>query len=140
MIKSSTWISNLSMELSMLKPEEYVQPEWVMKDKEVEVGELPDDLKRIFTLFRFYQKAAAQAAVELQFTPPEGRLEARGKANELHSKADILYGMLWYAATEHFNLWHHPQVALRQGYQVVYSDEPPAHPQGMGFNMFGGQV
>lgn len=137
MIKSSTWISNLPLELSMLNPEDYVQPEWVKKDKEIVVGEMPDDLKRVFTLFRGYQKLAAQTSVELQFAYMDQKPVALGKTNEYNSKAEVLQRILWYSINEYFDLWTHPQIGVRQEYQIVYSDEIPPPPM-MGFQ-FGGR-
>ncbi len=65
MIKSSTWVSNLALELDMLQPEDYIEPQWVKSDKEIVIGELPDDLKRVFTLYMMYQKTAAQASDQI---------------------------------------------------------------------------
>ena len=139
MIESSPWLSNLHLELDMLKPEDYIEPQWERSSKETIVGELSDDLKRVFTLYIIYQKAAAQASVDMTFATVDEKETAKGKVNENESKAALLNRMLWHGVHDKFDLWHHPIVGVRQNYQVIYNDEPPP-PQMMGFNIFGGQM
>ena len=128
MIKSSTWISNLHLELSMLNPEDYIEPQWEKSGKEIVIGELPDDLKRVFTLYMIYQKAAAQSSVDMTFAIVDQKQAAKGKVNENESKAAFLNRMLWHGVHDLFDLWHHPIVGVRQQYQVIYSDEIPPPP------------
>ena len=140
MIKSSPWLSNLHIELDMLKPEEYIEPQWEKSDKEVVIGELPDDLKGVFTLYIYYQKTAAQASIDMTFATVDEKQVAKAKVNENESKAALLNRMLWHGVHDLFELWSKPLVGVRQNYEVVYSDEPPLPPQIIGFNPFGGQM
>lgn len=138
MIRFSTWLNNLQMELDVIPPEEFVEPEWELKPPdEVIVGDMTDDLKRLFTLLRSYFRETEMSKVNTQFSSTDDRASQQARANELMHKTDTLDRIFWTAIGENYNLWEHPQVFIRKGFKIAYSDVVP-RPQIIGFNPFGG--
>jgi len=120
-----TWFSNLKMELGMIKPDEFIDPGQEIEPGWTIVGDLPDGMKGLWTAYKNYARAAAEAQVEFNFCRLDEKVEKQGKFYELERKSACLNILLFIAIEDHFQLWDKPQTGLRKAWKVVYSDKQP---------------
>lgn len=133
-------------ELERIKPEDYIEPPEKIKLGDNFVGELPDELKRLYTLWRkkpnpMFEKAMKvfQKGISASFESilstitkiKEGKgleelLEEReiitisdSELTKLERECDIIRELFWFSVSHEFGLFDKPIVAVRKGFKAV---------------------
>lgn len=114
----STFINLLPIELQEV--EEYKEPDMNMEKGDHIVGDMSDDLKKLYTLWRQFSYRADELKLQLRY----GRQNV-GKAEvaEISTKAEALRALFWIAVADEFELWDRGNTGVRKGYKVVWSEE-----------------
>ena len=114
---SMTWLRLLPMEIDSVT--ELITPAGPIKRSEKPLGEMSEDLKRMWTLSLSLKKAAAQCKVERQFaTSPDETWRLFAREHELESKAKALSYIFWISFYDEFDAWG-KSGAFREGWQAV---------------------
>jgi hypothetical protein len=113
----STWFKMLNMELDEIT--EYVDDGAPKKENETVIGEMSDEHKKLYTLWRRMQHAADIKATDLNYTSHDKRPALILEAAELGMKAETLQKILWTAIGEDLHTWDKQNLSIRQGWIVV---------------------
>ena len=117
----STFIKLLPLELAEIK--EFQEPTADIEDGDHVVGDMSEDLKKLWTLW----KQSAYRASELKLQLRYGQQNVtKAQTTEAETKAEVLNIIFWIAIHDEFSLWDKESTGVRKGYKVVWSDE--AHP------------
>jgi len=128
----STWLKLLALEVREV--DELVEPQEKVREGEMVVGTLSEDMRKLYSLWKSLEKAAELLTVELKYGKATD--EERGKLAEMRAKAQALGMLFWIGALDELQLWSHPeQCALRAGWQIV---EYQAGPTDFLRHLFGG--
>ncbi|MDO8639321.1 MAG: hypothetical protein Q7R53_00205 [bacterium] len=123
---SINWLESLPIKLSEVKGL-CDSPEKRHPLCENLVGELPDDLKRLFTLCQNTSKEALQCFRAILLSQNEPAREAAcNRHNELSAKAETLRSIFWVLVRDKFSLWDKGNLGIRKGFQVVWKEEQDA--------------
>lgn len=112
----STFVKLLPLELTALTEEELIEPQQKVTKRDRVVGEMDDELKRLWTLFQQYSKKSDIARVEAEYGGNTG--EAQSLAMRTHAVEAIF----WIAVHDKFELWEKPSVGVRAGWKVVWHE------------------
>lgn len=117
----STFIKLLPLELAEIK--EFQEPTADVVKGDHVVGEMSEDLKKLWTLW----KQSAYRASELSLQHRYGQQNVtKAQATEAETKAEVLNIIFWIAIHDEFSLWDKNSTGVRRGFKVVWSDE--THP------------
>lgn len=108
-----SWVKLIPQELQLISESEYVEPADEVRNSDVDVGEMNETQKRLYTL-------AKQLTLEVANSDKSNL----PRVNELADKAEIIWKMLWADICDTHSLWKYPTVGVRRGYRVVYSKIP----------------
>ncbi len=110
------FISMVNLELNMV--EEISEPPTEVYPGEEIVGEVPEELRRLYTLWRQTGKSAGSIDNELRWGSTDPA--AQEKAAELAAKAQVLHLIFWISVQDELKLWHIKEtLAVRKGFKVV---------------------
>lgn len=123
----SNWIKILPMALREIEKGEFCDPEKeVNLEEDHVVGEMSEDLKRIYTTWINLQESADRAILEAKYAKGDDqRKELTGRAKELHAKTEALEIIFWISVRDEFELWDKSSIGVRKNFQIVWSDEGP---------------
>ncbi|GAI58447.1 unnamed protein product [marine sediment metagenome] len=119
----SDWLKFLSIELQDITSDKFLEPGADNMKGDREVGEMDDDLKRLWTLWQFYQKVAAKCTFDIKYEPGANIKELSVKKTEFQAKAEVLRDIFWIAVKDKFGLWYAPSIGVRKGFIVVEMEE-----------------
>lgn len=110
----SLWLKLLPLELSDIT--EYIEPKLPTLEGEQDVGEMSEDLKKLYTLWQKTLRECDQVTLDMKY---EGDSEdINGRVDELGHKAQALKLLFWIAAHEELKLWS-KSLGARKGYRLV---------------------
>lgn len=94
------------------------QPSQKVSEDEVVLGELSDELKKLYL-------AIACLSVEVQELEDETDADSAEELKRKNKLKAVMENVLWYEITDDFNLWQHKGtvVCLRAGWKVVVFDD-----------------
>lgn len=133
-----SYIKAISKELAGIKPEDYIEPSQEINEGDNEVGELPDELKRIFTLMSKKVIAITTKSNEqieslikdgIDFIL-KGEIKEvdclikkfRNEKFEAEKRLEALRNIFWVSVNEEFSLWDKNGIGVRKGFKVVWMD------------------
>lgn len=127
----TTWFDLLGAERDALSPEELFMPAGEVGEGDHIVGSVADDipLQGFFTLGMRLAEAAERAGLDARWEKdPAKQEELLARANELGEKGRHVLEAFWIAVKDSFGLWGQPSVGVREGWQVVRSDQDTSLP------------
>ena len=125
----SNWIDVIKMEIKVIGEDELFEPHAEASSNDHIVGDLDDDLKKIYTLALRWEKVATEMLLGARYiNDDDRRYQDIVKANELHRKSEILIDIFWVSIKDTFELWQKPAIGIRKGWKVVWSDANPIPP------------
>lgn len=125
----SNWIDVIKMEIEMINAGELLEPYAEASSDDHVVGDLDDDLKKIYTLALRWDKAAIEMLVSARYVNDDmRRKQDLEKASELRRKSELLMDIFWVSIKDSFELWKNPSIGIRKGWKVVWSDANPIPP------------
>lgn len=114
----STFIRLLPLELQEVQ--EYKEPDMQVEKGDHIVGDMSDDLKKLYTLWRQFSYRASELTLQLEY----GRQNVgKAEVNEIKTKAEVLRDLFWIAVSDEFELWDRNRTGVRKGFKVVWSEE-----------------
>jgi len=114
----STFIKLIPLDLAEIK--EFKEPDMPVTEGDHVVGDMGEDLKKLWTLW----KQSAYRASELKLQLRYGQQNVtKAQVNEAMIKARAINDIFWIALSDEFGLWDKNSTGVRQGYKVVWSDE-----------------
>ena len=119
----SNWLMLIPMELSMV--EQLLDPPGEVKSSDHQVGEMDNELKKLYTLWQQLEKSTYQTMLDArykQLTPEE-----EAKINEMQQKTSVLRATFWIVVKDTFQLWGKESIGVRHGFMVVWSDSQSGH-------------
>jgi len=138
----SIWVDLLASELELveLNPGNPFEPMVdVNPDRDHVVGEVSDELRRLYLTAIRWIKTSMEINVEANFTQDTQQAERLAiKAHELQEKGKILRNIFWAALKDEHKMWNKPSVGLRSGWIAVWSEPETPHIIGFLEDLFGG--
>ena len=120
----NTFLKLLPMELEQLGEDEYLEPLSPVPPKSRVVGEAPDYIRQLYTLWQRKERSAKEFKIEVEYARTrETALSYMGQACECHAKAEVVRDLFWIALNDTFGLWSTPSVYICHGWQIACSDE-----------------
>ncbi len=123
-----SWIDLIKMEMEM--EQQLFEPQTEISKIDHIVGEVDDDLKKLYCIAMQWKKAADETL------PAARRInvdqdQQLAKARELYQKSEILQEIFWISLEDSFNLWHRRSIGVRKGWKVVWTElsEAPEMPE-----------
>lgn len=125
----STFLKLLPLELEGVDKSQYIDPGSEVEKTDNIVGTAPDNLKKLYTLWKLKDKAAAELALKATYSrSKEEVIEHLSKASEYHYKAEALKQLFWVAIHDEFSLWDKEVAGIRTGWQVIWHDDDNPSP------------
>ncbi|MBI4149273.1 hypothetical protein HY491_02400 [Candidatus Woesearchaeota archaeon] len=121
-----TWLDVITTELSSIEPGAVAEPESELKQGDIVVGDVPDDLKQFFGLSKRWMMKAEQeedVATAQRASNPEQTNQHIEEATKLWKKAKTLREIFWISIKDAFSLWGKESIGVRKGWKVVWSEE-----------------
>lgn len=120
----STFLGMLPLEIAEVG---LIEPTQEKGEDESVIGEIiSDDNKRLYSLWKQKEKAAALQKVEEDFSEES----SHGRAYELRYKAHCLGELFWTSIIDELNIWEtasKSSLAIRKGW-LITSSRPPVNP------------
>ncbi len=133
----STWLKLLPMELDSVH--DIINPEEPVDKGEKIVGQMPESVKKLFTLGRLLEKDANQSLLDGRYCPDkERKLELEAKAAEYGAKSTVIKMLMWIGIRDEFGLWG-SNVGIRNGFKVVVVPNTNDDAQSFFGHLFGGK-
>mgnify|MGYP005820954337 CR=1 FL=1 len=120
-----TWLKSLPLEISMVEVSNTLVPKQEVGPQDHVLGEVSEDLKRLFALRTSVVKQGAQLMVDANFGGSEGmsKEDIHRKMIELKNKGEVLNRLFWVGIYEQFNCWEHSSIGVRNGWLAVWTDD-----------------
>lgn len=133
----SNFLESMLTELKTINLNNLMEPTGEIEPDDHAIGEIDDDLKRMYSLAKQWEKKAFESLLAARYASDNSmRASYMYRANELKDKNDLLMKMLWISIRDSFNLWGKPRIDIKKNWIAVWSNPPPSIPQILGF--FGG--
>lgn len=130
------WMKSLNLELQMLDHIEDIKNELgVYPTKVNQLGVVPEEIMRVYTLFAVYDRAHDEAEIKLKWDPANQELKM--KTAELENKANFLHNLLSLCLKEHFHAWNKSIVIAKDN--IAYSFDMPVGPADFFKKFLGGE-
>jgi hypothetical protein len=133
------WLKFLPMELREI--DEVIEPRGEISPGEKVIGEMTEDLKKLFTAWMLAKKRSEEFKLEAKIgtSDPE---EAITNGYMWFARGDILQRMFWASVSDEFGLWKNAlqdyTTGVRKGFKVViFEDKKPDIPDFLK-RLFGG--
>lgn len=125
----------LSLELSSLDQNDFFEPDAELEQDDQIVGDLSEELIRLYTMWRLLEKQAAERMIEAKYgrLSDEQKWEMVCKGKELHIKAELLSELFWIEVKDEHHLWDKSSIGVRKGRKVVWFEEKKPTILGFGF-------
>lgn len=135
-----TFLKLLQLELDSLEQSDYFEPEAELGSDDNVVGELSDDLVRLFTMWRQAQKSMTEKAIQARFgrLDDDKRDELLAQTEEAHLKMHVVSDLFWIEVREEHKLWDKSNIGVRKGRKVVWYEDKGPTILGFGFSGLGG--
>jgi len=126
----STWLKLLPVELGEITEKEYIEPQEELDPQKFHiVGEMTDDLKRLYTLWLVLSKERDECALTAKYAKDEREEKLNiAKYAELEEKTDVVKRIFWISLRDEFGLWNKLdgiRVGVSKGFKVVWAERPP---------------
>lgn len=112
----STFVKLIPMELDLITQDAFIEPTEPVTKKDHVVGNMDDELKRLWTLYIQYQKKAEIAEVEARYG---GNI---AEAQSLAMRTHALDSIFWIAVNDKHQTWDKPSMGVRSGWKVVWHE------------------
>ena len=119
----NTWLKFLSIELQDITSDKFLEPDANLRRSDKKIAVMDDDLKRLWTLWQFYEKVAAKCAFDIKYEPGVNVEELSVRGMEFQTKAQVLREIFWIAVKDKFGLWYVPSIGVRKGFVIVETEE-----------------
>ena len=114
------FIALLGIELNML--DQILEPQDEMQPGDQIQGEISEDLRKLYTLWKLTGSRAGALQNELRWGPADP--EKATLAHEFSCKAGVINVIFWAAVQDELHLWHSKEpLAIRKGFKVVIYKE-----------------
>lgn len=125
----------LSLELNSLDQNDFFEPDAEFEPDDQIVGDLSEELIRLYTMWRLLEKQAIERMTEAKYgrLPGEQKREMICKGKELHKKAELLRELFWIEVKDEHHLWDKSSIGVRKGRKVVWFEEEGPTILGFGF-------
>jgi hypothetical protein len=117
------WLGTLKLELDSIL--EFIEPiNDIVEEEDEIIGEMDDDLKRLYTLWQETEKVRDQYKLDIKHETDRDRsIELSVKYGEIKAKTRVLKGLFWISVFDEFNLWNEESfVYVCRGFFVVKHD------------------
>ena len=112
----NTWLSLLPLEIHEISS--FIEPTEEVKEGETVVGQVSEELKALYTMYKTTAKSADLLSVERNYRKITD--EESAKISELKFKARALEMLFWVGINDEHSLWGHVAgVDVRVGWRVV---------------------
>jgi len=118
----STFLKLLPLTLKDLEEKDFIEPGVERKEDENYVGVMSDDLRKLWTYWQILAREGMKETAEVAFGGSNSD-EHMGKLGELKEKSDLIRKLFWIAIRDEFGLWIKPSVAVRKGWEIVWTEE-----------------
>ena len=117
------------MELGAIGPADLMAPVAEIEENEKLVGEANLELKKLFTLWRSWERTATEIALRGRYAKTEEEMrEALSAASVLYKKSELIRDIFWASVREAFGLWDKDVVGIRQGWKIAWSESDDSLP------------
>ena len=116
----STWLKLLPLEIKEVN--DLGEPDTEVNIHDHIVGELSNDLRKLYTMWKKTTEVAARTKVDLLFSNSKHKEELDRRFSELSSKSEALREIFWIGVHDEHDLWSKDSVGVRRGWKVVWSD------------------
>ena len=117
---------------------DFLEPNREIERNDHVVGEMSDDLKKLYTLWNSTMKSAMQLQMERMFGQVKDKDDWKARFDEITDKIEILQRLFWFAVKAEHNLWGYPSIGVRKGFTVVWSDTQESGPSDFLRRLLGG--
>jgi hypothetical protein len=126
--EESSWLSMLKMELSLIGPDELIEPESGdgedddERDNEHFLGEASMEIKRLWTYFATLEEKATRTLIDAKYARAsiDKRESLLKKASEMKAKAEMARSILFLNIRDQYQIWNpNLAVGIRKGWRVV---------------------
>lgn len=119
----ATFVRNLTMDMAM--QEDLVEPMAEATKDDTFVGDMTDDLKRLWSMKVGYSRSADEIELKLKYLPEPHPIDELAKIAELRQKAKALDILFWIGVQDTFHLWGTAEgVACRKGWTIATVPAP----------------
>lgn len=126
-----TLLKLLPMELSELKPKDFIDACSDLEKGEKAIGEMSDEEKRLHTLWRRAVIEGKKLKAELELLSDEDRERTIQQLLILDKRVRILKELFWYTVNEDHHLWSLDNIGIRRGFKIVTFKGQPNPLQGL---------
>jgi len=124
------WLKEVIHDAQVMPKDKFWVPEFDPTEDDLKattVGDVPDDLKRLFTLYRDASaKASVAMAVAETARTPEQKDKLMAVATELHYKYRALKTIFWVSAQSYLGVWDAEQsLSITSKWKFGVSEEEP---------------
>jgi len=119
------WLETVKVEMEKVSADEIIGTDDEVKKDDTVVGVVSEDLQKLFTLAKQYQKIAAEKQVAMKFAEDDKEKEEHeAQYWSANNKAGLFRDIFWVELRDQFQLWTKDSVAFRKGWKVVWKDNP----------------
>lgn len=134
----SAWLKSLIAELDALQESDFMEPAMPSGVGDNPVGTMDVPLRKLFTLFMGCTKSALEVKAAMFSCKSDDERKAKElELVKLAHREEALKKIFWTSIRHQFNLWDKPEIGVRTGYAVVWS-EPKRHSLGILGALLGG--
>lgn len=141
MSNSNTWVKLIPLELKEFPDDKLVSLDFNSQPDDHEVGVLPEELRKLYSMYVMTQQEAEKSALDYKYASPMNKEATEARCRELSYKANALGHIFWIAVHDEFNLWNRQYVGIRNNWKVVWyehdENEMPPFLRGGGFFRLG---
>jgi len=114
----STFIKLLPLEMAEVDESEYCEPAMELESSDTIVGDMNEDHKKLWTLWKLAQLKGAQIKTKVLLG---GGLtdDENSQVHKVEARAEVLRGLFWMAVHDDFDLWNESTIGVRKGYKIV---------------------
>ncbi len=119
----SAWLKSIQVAIKQVTDEDSVEPDYEGCEHDHVVGVADSDLRKLFFLFLQNKKQSQGAAAEVLLLSGKDREAKLQEAAKFDTQADVLKDVFWVSCRHAFpQLWGKPNIGLRKGWKVVWTD------------------
>lgn len=127
----ASWFDLLSVEMDTLSPGDILEPDTAVSVNDHVAGYADTDLElqKLYTIGMRLKEAGERAFLDAKWAKgDEVKQEFLNRARELHEKGDLVLDVFWISIYDSFQLWGRHSIGIREGWQVVWSDQDTSLP------------
>lgn len=84
------------------------------------IGEIPQDLRKLWSLYVSWSKASAEEDVKAIFSSTEEEKKIHEtRSCEIDHKSSLVAQILWVSVRDRFSLWEEDMIGIRDGWKIV---------------------